>query len=293
MSKKEKIVYSNAVSIIILVVFLYTFLPFNTARASKEFKFDRIANEGYVAFIVNEQISTAPDDEEDEVQCDGSGFITHGDGHKTPCPGCSKCQRSQEPVEQVVESEDSPVDILTGRAIIDYVDRSKEEIKEMVQEVSDMRDEVYDIQKDVNKNAKYVEDLIVSKPIQNWDTPKEGIDPSKMIQSINLKPEVLQNMAIESKQIAMFTASWCPPCQRFKNEEVEKLRKAGWRVGTGPQSHIRIIDIEKDPATYQKWAKEAGTNTIPLFVLVKKGHFIESKKGFHSGVKIAEWYNAN
>lgn len=26
-----------------------------------------------------------------EDQCDGSGWITHGDGHKTECPGCSKC----------------------------------------------------------------------------------------------------------------------------------------------------------------------------------------------------------
>lgn len=28
----------------------------------------------------------------EEETCDGSGWITHGDGHKTPCPGCSKCK---------------------------------------------------------------------------------------------------------------------------------------------------------------------------------------------------------
>lgn len=291
MSKKEKIVYSNITSIVVLCIFLYTFLPFGTARASKEFVFDRVANEGYVAFIVNEQLPTQPDDEEDEVQCDGSGFITHGDGHKTPCPGCSKCQKSEMSPE-VAQSQDAPVDILTGRAIIDYVDKSKEQIKQMIEEVSDMRDEVFDMREDVKENAKYVEDLIVSKPIENWDTPKQGIDPSSMIQSVNLEPEVLKNMAIESKQIAFFTASWCPPCNKFKDQEVEKLRKSGWRVGTGPYSHIRIIDIDKDPATYQKWAKEAGTNTIPLFVLVKRGEFVESKKGFRTGVEIAEWYNA-
>ena len=27
-----------------------------------------------------------------EEKCDGSGWITHGDGHKTECPGCSACQ---------------------------------------------------------------------------------------------------------------------------------------------------------------------------------------------------------
>lgn len=26
--------------------------------------------------------------------CDGSGYITHGDGHKTKCPGCVKCKKT-------------------------------------------------------------------------------------------------------------------------------------------------------------------------------------------------------
>ena len=30
-------------------------------------------------------------DDNTEV-CDGSGWITHGDGHKTECPGCSACK---------------------------------------------------------------------------------------------------------------------------------------------------------------------------------------------------------
>lgn len=35
-------------------------------------------------------------DEEENVEelCDGSGWITHGDGHKTECPGCSACEAS-------------------------------------------------------------------------------------------------------------------------------------------------------------------------------------------------------
>ena len=27
-----------------------------------------------------------------EDKCDGSGWIIQGDGHKTECPGCSKCE---------------------------------------------------------------------------------------------------------------------------------------------------------------------------------------------------------
>ena len=37
-----------------------------------------------------------PDTTPDEVEelCDGSGYITHGDGHKTKCPGCSACLKN-------------------------------------------------------------------------------------------------------------------------------------------------------------------------------------------------------
>ena len=34
-----------------------------------------------------------------EDECDGSGWIIQGDGHKTECPGCSKCEAIEsEPV---------------------------------------------------------------------------------------------------------------------------------------------------------------------------------------------------
>jgi thiol-disulfide isomerase/thioredoxin len=37
-------------------------------------------------------LDNTPDDVDPvEEQCDGSGWITHGDGHRTPCPGCEAC----------------------------------------------------------------------------------------------------------------------------------------------------------------------------------------------------------
>lgn len=35
------------------------------------------------------------DDEDDTIECDGSGWITHGDGHKTKCEGCKKCGKGE------------------------------------------------------------------------------------------------------------------------------------------------------------------------------------------------------
>ena len=37
------------------------------------------------------------DPDENTELCDGSGWITHGDGHKTECPGCKACQDRARP----------------------------------------------------------------------------------------------------------------------------------------------------------------------------------------------------
>ena len=36
------------------------------------------------------------DEETVEELCDGSGWIVHGDGHKTECPGCPACESSED-----------------------------------------------------------------------------------------------------------------------------------------------------------------------------------------------------
>ena len=40
----------------------------------------------------------------EEELCDGSGWITQGDGHKTECPGCSKCEKSSA-VEECLDGQ--------------------------------------------------------------------------------------------------------------------------------------------------------------------------------------------
>lgn len=34
-------------------------------------------------------------------ECDGSGWITHGDGHRTPCPGCPACKSNEQTIKAV------------------------------------------------------------------------------------------------------------------------------------------------------------------------------------------------
>lgn len=54
------------------------------------------------------------DDEVVEEKCDGSGWITHGDGHKTECPGCSACN-SNTPEESTPTVEPLQQDIKKKR----------------------------------------------------------------------------------------------------------------------------------------------------------------------------------
>ena len=53
---------------------------------------DHEQNEGYIAFIVNEEeykspdTTPQPDPDPEKCACKGTGIITHGDGHTTHCP---------------------------------------------------------------------------------------------------------------------------------------------------------------------------------------------------------------
>lgn len=71
--------------LLLAVTFMPTSIPFSNGGDS-EYEFDHLSNEGYIAYVVN---SWEPESEKPavtECECKGTGTITHGDGHKTPCP---------------------------------------------------------------------------------------------------------------------------------------------------------------------------------------------------------------
>jgi thiol-disulfide isomerase/thioredoxin len=57
----------------------------------------------YVVVHLAKAIMTTGDAPDDPVAdlCDGTGWITHGDGHKTECPGCAACKKNDpEPISK-------------------------------------------------------------------------------------------------------------------------------------------------------------------------------------------------
>ena len=63
--------------------------------------FTEVNHRPYISTSLAKAVMTTTDEVDVvEEKCDGSGWITHGDGHKTECPGCSACKdKAPKPVE--------------------------------------------------------------------------------------------------------------------------------------------------------------------------------------------------
>lgn len=54
------------------------------------------------AYALLERTSAKPDTTPDtQLRCNGTGYITHGDGHKSKCPGCQDCQKLSRGEQQI------------------------------------------------------------------------------------------------------------------------------------------------------------------------------------------------
>lgn len=82
---------SKAVWVILILLIAIDLFPSSVIKKREVFEFDRPRNEGYVAFIVNENTEENNDNNNDDdndnttCKCNGTEVIIHGDGHKTPC----------------------------------------------------------------------------------------------------------------------------------------------------------------------------------------------------------------
>lgn len=83
--------YINIIAFMLLSTFMFTNL--NADDTNQKSKYRSYASTRLAKVLLSKKV--APVDNVVE-ECDGSGWITHGDGHKTPCPGCPACKQQEE-----------------------------------------------------------------------------------------------------------------------------------------------------------------------------------------------------
>lgn len=295
-------------TIVILLVFVYTLIMANNALLNKEFSFDRVANEGYVAFIVNEYEESVdvPDDVVNKCDCNGTKKLTHGDGHQTPCPcmstpegckcasnlagselpqigcgcgdqcKCEKCECKNEDMAEEIVSE-TPEETISNEVEKEDLLNNEKEIAEIDKFIEE------ELKRALAAEPKIKKDLEEYKKKDEIYEERVG-DLAEAPQKIEVE-EVVPN-----RQIIMFTASWCGPCQKFMKEEVPKLIAAGWKVGETKSCNIRIIDIDKYPTMYEKWRGYFGPG-VPLFMKGQNKQILGIKTGFQTALTIGLWHN--
>jgi thiol-disulfide isomerase/thioredoxin len=101
-------------SFIVLSIFLISTAPIDKIQfptTKKAFAFDAVRNEGYIAFVVNEENKQNNKNNESKCECGGTKVIIHGDGHKTPCPcpGTCNCSKTKTQEPEQIQQVEQPV----------------------------------------------------------------------------------------------------------------------------------------------------------------------------------------
>ena len=96
----------NSTKVILAIVIILVLLNnVNINIGSKELSIDKYRSEGYVSYIVNSEIIPNEENDKDNCPCKGTKQITHGDGHKTPCP-CDNCKCSKSLGQEEIQNEE-------------------------------------------------------------------------------------------------------------------------------------------------------------------------------------------
>jgi len=173
--------------------------------------------------VMTEEVDTV------EEECDGSGWITHGDGHKTECPGCSACENNNPKPDPKPDPKPPTPEVTytckcnTNRTYCNCVAAYGK------------------------CSCRKIE--VKKKDLESSD---ESLEP---LQSEPDKPKY---------RIYHFGAKWCPPCEAMKNktwtnEEVKKAIKS-------QDAKLFILD-EADP-DHEEYFKYYKITLFPTVIFV-------------------------
>lgn len=92
-----------------------------------------------------------------------------------------------------------------------------------------------------------------------------------------------------TRQIIVFTATWCGPCQMMKSEIVKPLQDIGLEVSGRIEADVRIMDIDKYPDYYN--SLRGSNRTIPLVVEVENNKIMSVIPGRQTAAQMRQRYN--
>ena len=121
---KKNIFPLGVLSVFLLMICSDKILSSSTEKKNKPPSFDVELNEGYIAFIANESEQKVPTPQPNpdplKCPCKGTGDITHGDGHITPCPYHQKSDKNEEEELQPYSdsSDDDPFPFLPDKQMV-------------------------------------------------------------------------------------------------------------------------------------------------------------------------------
>ncbi|QDT41095.1 hypothetical protein Pan241w_11540 [Gimesia alba] len=92
-------------------------------------------------------------------------------------------------------------------------------------------------------------------------------------------------------RMLMFTATWCGPCQLWKQNNVAALNAQGWTVGPSRDDHIQTINYDVS----QSLVRQYGVGPIPVFIMINSaGQEVARHTGNNlNAIETAEFFYNN
>jgi len=309
-------------TIVLILFFIATFIPFKIPDEVVAFEFDRLANEGYVAHIVNESNwdSPIPDDEEAngphedpaKCVCRGTGKITHGDGHQTPCPFHDGSSTPDDEDDRDIDRQTKcKCDTSTtycncinayGRCDCEQFPASSGDTKPTGKEPvtpEDIKKKEQAPLLEKNSNAIHPESHMENVGASSENAGGEQASDSQfkrldnraarpVQQVVTVRPDAFNGMGTPSaaeftkeEQMILFTATWCAPCTEWKSVEQPVLVDHGWKISADKNiAHIRLVDVDENPELFMRY----GQGKVPSFHMFVKGR----EQGYRIGYSTAK-----